>query len=88
MHFLGLAVALVVLGILVGREERWAVALLVAGPVLLLLALRGHLSARPRPRRPAGPRSIDIEARRIRDLQAVIDERKQGERARDRTTRP
>jgi hypothetical protein len=74
MHYVGWMVAIMSLGILLGPESRLSVAVLLAGPVLLLLIIRGTLPSLPRPGPPSGPRSIDI-----RDLQASDDERARDE---------
>jgi hypothetical protein len=79
MYYVGWMVAIMSLGILLGPESRLSVAVLLAGPVLLLLIIRGTLPSLPRPGPPSGPRSIDIEAQHIRDLQASDDERARDE---------
>lgn len=79
MHYVGWMVVVVAVGILLGPESRWPVVALVAGPVLLLLVLRGSLPSLLRPTPLSGPRPIDVEAQHIRDLQASIDERRQDE---------
>ncbi len=65
-------VAILVVGLTSGGP---AVAVLVIGPICLLLAVRLTLDRPAASGTPAQPKSVDIEANRIRSFQESLDER-------------
>ena len=75
MYLAGWLVAIVAIVVLALAGTGPAVAVLVIGPAFLLLFVRSALARPQGSPPPTPPKSVDIEAIRIRGLQQSLDER-------------